>query len=31
LTPTGTIDRYMTFDDYMSDASIKAQREKMYL
>ncbi len=31
LTPTGTIDRYLTFDDYMSDASIKAQREKMYL
>lgn len=30
LTPNGTIDRYLTFDDYMSDKSIKEQREKMY-
>ena len=30
LTPNGTIDRYLRFDDYMSDPSIKAQREKMY-
>jgi len=30
LTPKGVIDRYMTFDEYMSDANVKAQREKMY-
>jgi len=30
LTPKGTIDRYLTFDDYMSDKAIKEQREKMY-
>ncbi|MBO6532028.1 MULTISPECIES: ABC-F family ATP-binding cassette domain-containing protein [Flavobacteriaceae] len=30
LTPNGAIDRYLTFDDYMSDKSIKEQREKMY-
>ncbi|WP_276392624.1 ABC-F family ATP-binding cassette domain-containing protein [Eudoraea chungangensis] len=30
LTPRDTIDRYLTFDDYMSDRAIKAQREKMY-
>ncbi len=30
LTPRGAIDRYLTFDDYMSDKSIKEQREKMY-
>lgn len=30
LTPKGTIDRYLTFDDYMSDKSIKEQRGKMY-
>lgn len=30
LTPNGVIDRYLSFDDYMSDKSIKAQREKMY-
>jgi ATPase subunit of ABC transporter with duplicated ATPase domains len=30
LTPNGVIDRYMTFDEYMSDKKIKAQREKMY-
>jgi ATPase subunit of ABC transporter with duplicated ATPase domains len=30
LTPNGVIDRYMTFDEYMSDKTIKEQREKMY-
>ncbi|UJH67559.1 ABC-F family ATP-binding cassette domain-containing protein [Allomuricauda sp. SCSIO 65647] len=30
LTPKGVIDRYLTFDEYMSDKSIRAQREKMY-
>lgn len=30
LTPKDTIDRYLTFDEYMSDKSIKEQREKMY-
>ncbi|MCL6273135.1 ATP-binding cassette domain-containing protein [Muricauda sp. 2012CJ35-5] len=30
LTPKGTIDRYLSFDDYMSDKNIKEQREKMY-
>lgn len=30
LTPTGIIDRYLTFDDYMNDKKIKEQREKMY-
>jgi len=30
LTPNGAIDRYLSFDDYMSDASIKEQRAKMY-
>jgi len=30
LTPNGIIDRYMTFDEYMSDPKIKALREKMY-
>ncbi|MEM6516825.1 MAG: ABC-F family ATP-binding cassette domain-containing protein [Bacteroidota bacterium] len=30
LTPNGVIDRFMTFDEYMSDKNIKAQREKMY-
>lgn len=30
LTPNGVIDRYLTFDDYMSDKKIKEQREKMY-
>ena len=30
LTPKGAIDRYMTFDDYMSDPKIKEQREQMY-
>ena len=30
LTPGGIIDRYMTFDEYMQDAKIKALRDKMY-
>ena len=30
LTPKGVIDRYLSFDDYMSDKGIKTQREKMY-
>jgi len=30
LTPKGNIDRYLTFDDYMSDKAIKEQRNKMY-
>jgi ATPase subunit of ABC transporter with duplicated ATPase domains len=30
LTPSGNIDRYLTFDEYMSDQPIKEQRRKMY-
>ena len=30
LTPSGIIDRYSTFDDYMSDSKIKELRSKMY-
>lgn len=30
LTPNGTIDRYLSFDDYMSDKTIKEQRKKLY-
>ncbi len=30
LTPKGNIDRYLTFDEYMSDKTIKEQRGKMY-
>jgi len=30
LTPGGAIDRYTTFDEYMSDKKIKEQRDKMY-
>ena len=30
LTPKGNIDRYLTFDEYMSDKTIKEQRDKMY-
>ena len=30
LTPTGIIDRYMTFDEYMDDKNIQELREKMY-
>ncbi|SEM27236.1 ATPase components of ABC transporters with duplicated ATPase domains [Aquimarina amphilecti] len=30
LTPSGVIDRYATFDEYMSDKKIKELRDKMY-
>jgi ATPase subunit of ABC transporter with duplicated ATPase domains len=30
LTPSGIIDRYMSFDDYMDDPKIKELRLKMY-
>ena len=30
LTPKGVIDRYMTFEEYMSDGKIKEIRTKMY-
>ncbi|HZW77948.1 MAG TPA: ATP-binding cassette domain-containing protein [Flavobacteriaceae bacterium] len=30
ITPSGVIDRYMTFDDYMDDKAIKELRDKMY-
>ena len=30
LTPKGVIDRYLSFDEYMSDPSIKEQRDQMY-
>ncbi len=30
LTPNGVIDRYTTFDEYMSDKKIKDLRDKMY-
>jgi len=30
LTPNGVIDRYATFDEYMSDGKIKELRDKMY-
>lgn len=30
LTPKGTIDKLMTFDDYIHDEDIKAQRAEMY-
>ncbi|RMB57663.1 ATP-binding cassette domain-containing protein [Dokdonia sinensis] len=30
ITPKGVIDRYTTFDEYMSDKKIKEQREAMY-
>ncbi len=31
LTPKGTIDKLMTYDDYIYDEAIKEQKEKMYL
>ncbi len=31
LTPSGVIDRYTTFDEYMRDAKIKELRDKMYV
>ena len=30
LTPSGIIDRYMTFDEYMDDKNIQELRDKMY-
>jgi len=30
LTPSGIIDRYMTFEEYMDDKNIQELREKMY-
>ncbi len=30
LTPKGTIDKLMTYDDYIYDEQIKAQKEEMY-
>ncbi len=30
LTPVQTIDRYLTFEDYMSDPAIREQRQKLY-
>ena len=30
LTPQGVIDRYLTFEEYMSDKKVKELREKMY-
>ncbi|MCP9201060.1 ATP-binding cassette domain-containing protein [Gramella sp. GC03-9] len=30
LTPNGVIDRYLSFDEYMSDKKIREQRDKMY-
>ena len=30
LTPSGVIDRYMSFDEYMSDKKIKELRDSMY-
>ncbi len=31
LTPNGVIDRYMTFEEYMSNPSVKELRDKMYV
>ena len=30
LTPKGNIDRYLSFEEYMSDKTLRDQREKMY-
>jgi ATPase subunit of ABC transporter with duplicated ATPase domains len=30
ITPKGTIDRLMTFDEYIEDARVKQLREEMY-
>ena len=30
LTPKGTIDKLMTYDDYIYDEAIKEQKAKMY-
>ena len=31
ITPTGVIDKRMTYDEYISDPNIRALREKMYM
>ncbi|SMO47867.1 ABC-F family ATP-binding cassette domain-containing protein [Solitalea koreensis] len=31
ITPNGVIDKLMTYDEYISDANIKALREEMYM
>jgi len=30
ITPSGIIDRYLSFDEYLSDPKLKELREKMY-
>ena len=30
ITPAGVIDKLMTYDDYISDSRVKAQREELY-
>ena len=30
LTPSGALDRYLSFDEFMSDKKIREQRDKMY-
>ncbi len=30
ITPGGTIDKRMTFDEYIADENVKLQRTKMY-
>ena len=30
LTPSGTIDKLMTYDEYIHDENIKEQKNKMY-
>jgi ATPase subunit of ABC transporter with duplicated ATPase domains len=30
ITPSGAIDKRMTYDEYLNDANVKALREQMY-
>ena len=30
LTPSGTIDKLMSYDDYIYDSAIREQKERMY-
>ena len=30
ITPNGTLDKMMTYDEYINDAEVKVQREEMY-
>ena len=30
ITPNGVIDKYMTYEEYAEDASIKARKEELY-